>query len=543
MNWQLPLMLAQATETATDNLEELRARTEAVSLKGATVPDHTLARPEGSTSNPFATEYWFPEQASSFAAEVDFLYMAIFWISLVFFIGIVGVMVYFCIKYRRKGGVIDPQPSTSHNTAIEILWSVLPSILLVWIFYVGAESYFNMRTPREDSEEILVTAEQFGWVFTYPDGDQSSELHLVQGQPTSLVMQSKDVLHSFYVPAFRQKMDIVPGRYTYAYIEPTKVGQYRLSCNEYCGTGHSKMKTMAEVHKTAALRKVNTEWIEAEKPMWQNGEHIYQINCSGCHKVDGTKATGPALNLIWGTKEKLKGGETVPVDRAYIQESILYPNEKIVAGYAAKMNSFKGILDEQDINRVVSYLKYLKAKEDFTGTDEEFLEQHPEFSPKLIEADMEQTVPAAIEGSGQEAAPLVPAETPAVETPVVVPATPVVELEAAPLVPAETPAVEAPVVPATPVLETPAVELEAPPVVTPPVVETTEAPTVAPATPIVEPPAVEAPVAPAVEVPATEVPVPSTEVPVPTTEVVPATEVPVPSTEVPVPTTEVVPTT
>ena len=502
MNWQLPLMLAQATQTGvetatekvTDNLAELRARTEAVSLDGTTVPDHALARPEGSTSNPFVTEYWFPEQASSFAAEVDYLYMAIFWISLVFFIGIVGVMVYFCIKYRRKGGVIDPQPSTSHNTAIEILWSVLPSILLVWMFYFGAESFFNMRTPREDSEEILVTAKQFGWIFTYPDGDQSPELHLVQGQPVSLVMQSEDVLHSFYVPAFRQKMDIVPGRYTYAYIEPTKVGQYRLSCNEYCGTGHSKMKTMAEVHTSSKARKENTEWIEAEKPMWENGEHIYQIQCSGCHKVDGSKATGPALNLIWGTQENYGGGKTVPVNRAYVQESIWYPNAKIVDGYAAKMNSFKGILDQQDIDRVVAYLKYLKAKEDFSGTDEEFLEQHPEFSPK--EADMEETVPTAVEGGDVESAPAVPAAT--LEAPGAA-ATPVT-LET------ETPLVAPPV--AAPVVEAPAT----PAAVVTPIVETieVEAPTIAPATPIIE-----TPVVPAVEAPAVPVPTVPTETPTP----------------------------
>jgi len=356
MNWQLPLMLAQSN----DHLEDLRARTEATSLDGTKVPDSSLIR-EG-TSNPFATEYWFPEQASSFAGEVDFLYMAVFWISLVFFVAIVGVMVYFCIKYRRKNGVIDPQPSSSHNTAIEILWSVLPSILLVWIFYVGAESYFNMRIPKENAEEIQVTAKQFAWVFTYPDGDTSSELHLVRDKPAKLIMQSEDVLHSFFVPAFRQKMDIVPGRYTYAYIEPTLVGQYRLSCNEYCGTGHSKMKTMAEVHLTDKDRKENTQWLDALNAPWKNGERIYRIQCSGCHKIDGTKATGPALNLIWGTEETLMDGTKVKVDENYVLESIWKPAAKIVEGYGpvSKMNSFKGILDQQDINRVIQYLKHLK---------------------------------------------------------------------------------------------------------------------------------------------------------------------------------------
>lgn len=378
MNWQLPFMLAQTTE-------ELRARTEAQSLDGTVVPDSSLIR-EG-TSNPFATEYWFPKQASSFAAEVDNLYMAIFWISLVFFVAIVGVMVYFCIKYRRKDGVIAPEPSSSHNTAIEIIWSVLPSLLLVWIFYVGAESYFNMRVPREDAEEIQVTAKQFGWVFTYPDGDQSSELHLVVDKPATMVMQSEDVLHSFFVPAFRQKMDIVPGRYTYAYIEPTLPGQYRLSCNEYCGTGHSKMKTMAQVHKSDADRKANTQWIEAEHKPWENGKRIYQIQCSGCHKIDGSKATGPALNLIWGTEENIVGKGKVKVDYEYVKNSIWEPNSEIVEGYSPKMNSFIDILDQGQITQVVAFLKYLKAKTDYEAanpdaTEAQFFEAHPDFDPK-----------------------------------------------------------------------------------------------------------------------------------------------------------------
>ncbi len=354
MNWQLPLMLAQTAE------KTIKERVQDTTLQGTTVPESSLVR-EG-TSNPFVTEYWFPEQASAFASDIDYLYMAIFWISAVFFAGIVGSMIYFCIKYRRKGNVIDPQPSPSHNTAIEILWSVLPSILLVWIFYVGAETYFEMRVPREDAEEIQVTAKQFGWVFTYPDGDKSAELHLVRDKPAKLIMQSEDVLHSFYVPAFRQKMDIVPGRYTYAYFTPIKTGEFRLSCNEYCGTGHSKMRTMAKVHISEEDRKSNTQWVKAEHAPWKNGERIYQIQCSGCHKVDGTKATGPALNLIWGTEETLMGGRKVKVDEQYVLDSIWEPAKDIVDGYGpvSKMNSFKGILDQADVNRVIAYLKYLK---------------------------------------------------------------------------------------------------------------------------------------------------------------------------------------
>lgn len=378
-------MLAQTTE------KTLRERVEATTLDGTKVPDSALVR-EG-TSNPFAAEYWFPEQASSFAGEVDYLYMAIFWISLVFFAGIVAAMIYFCMKYRRKGNVIDPQPSPSHNTAIEILWSVLPSILLVWIFYVGAESYFNMRVPKENAEEINVTAKQFGWVFTYPDGDTSAELHLVRDKPAKLILQSEDVLHSFYVAAFRQKMDIVPGRYTYAFIEPTKLGEFRLSCNEYCGTGHSKMRTMAKVHLTEEDRKANTEWLTRENPPWKNGERIYRIQCSGCHKIDGTKATGPALNLIWGTEETLMGGKRVKVDEQYVLDSIWEPAKDIVDGYGpvSKMNSFKGILNQEDVNRIIAYLKYLKDPASVTDQPEKELGDSPTESTPETDTTQDET--------------------------------------------------------------------------------------------------------------------------------------------------------
>ena len=220
MIWQFPTLMA--LQQSTDALQKsvIKQRVIDSSLEG-TVPDHVIER-SIETSNPFSKDYWFPEQASDFANAVDSLFMDIFWISLVFFVAIVAVMVYFCVVYRRKNGVIDPQPSPSHNTNIEILWSVLPSLFLVYMFYVGAGTFWEMKVPKADSEEIQVIAFKYGWQFIYPNGDKTNELHLVQDQPVVLKMQSKDVLHSFFVPAFRQKQDIVPGRYTTAYIERNK---------------------------------------------------------------------------------------------------------------------------------------------------------------------------------------------------------------------------------------------------------------------------------------------------------------------------------
>ena len=317
-------------------------------------------------------DYWFPEQASAFAKDVDFLYYAIFWISTIFFIGICWFMFYFAWKYRRIGGIkgeIKPQKSSSHNTALEIFWSVIPSVILVWIFYVGASGFFEMRVPTDDCEEIMVKAQKWNWSFTYPNGDQTTKLHLVLDRPVKLVMQSPDVLHSMFIPAFRQKMDIVPGRYTYAYIVPTREGEFRLACTEYCGDEHSRMRTTCVVHESPEARDADTEWIRSSKKYWENGERLYKMHCSGCHKINSERATGPALNLIWGEQEEIENQDPVEVNEQYIKESILYPERKIVKTYTNQMQAFAGKLQDDDINDIIAYLKWLKDPETY-GNDE-----------------------------------------------------------------------------------------------------------------------------------------------------------------------------
>lgn len=365
MNLHLPLLLQSSNE-------EIIKRVEESTLSGTKVPQSSIEH-EGASSFAqfYDSSYWFPEQASTFASSVDFLYMWIFWVSTIFFIVIVFAMVYFCVKYRRKGDKIEPLPSSSHNTLIEIAWSVGPSVLLVYMFFAGATGFFDSKIATENAEEIYVTASRWNWVFTYPNGDSSAELHLVKNRPTKLIMQSTDVLHSLFIPAFRQKMDIVPGRYTYAYMVPTKSGQYRLSCTEYCGREHSKMRTLAEVHDSPELRQENTQWIEEEFYPWKNGERIYKINCSGCHKINGEAATGPALNLLYSMDERPVMSGKVAVNEEYVLESIWYPAAKVVEGFGpvSKMNSFKGKLSQEHVNQVIAYLKYLNNPADVAGGD------------------------------------------------------------------------------------------------------------------------------------------------------------------------------
>jgi len=306
--------------------------------------------------------YFFPRQASEVASQVDFLFYAIFWISTFFFVLIIGLMVYFVIKYRRRPGHEKALPSSSHNTPLEILWSVVPSIILVWIFVTGARGFFEMRIIPEAAEEIWVKAQQFNWNFTYPDGDQSTELHLVVNQPTKFTLESQDVLHSFFVPAFRIKQDIVPGRYTHIWVLPTKTGKFRVYCAEYCGDSHSLMKTNVTVHATEAERKAATEWIESEKTPEENGARLYRMYCSGCHSVEGENMTGPPLNGIYGRQEPMASGISVPVDENYIRESILAPNAKIVAGYQApsQMPSFEGKLSSDQMMYLIKFIQSLK---------------------------------------------------------------------------------------------------------------------------------------------------------------------------------------
>ena len=368
MTWYLPTLFAQSTEDVRKIVSEQN--------NGTSVPDHSLARPDGASGNWFSSEYWFPEAASNFTPNVDWLFMFIFWVSLIFFAAIVGFMIHFCIKYRRKDGNLEVEPSSSHNTNLEIAWSVGPSILLVIMFWYGAEGFFDMRVPRDDAEEIQVTASRWNWKFTYPDGDSSAELHLVNNRPTVLVMQSQDVLHSMYIAAFRQKVDIVPGRYTYAYLEPNKEGEFRLACTEYCGQKHSKMRTMVTVHADDKRRKEDTKWIESEYAPWENGQRIYMINCSGCHSKTEQAGTGPGFGNLWGKgEESLMGGKKVKVDEQYIYNSIMEPNKDIVEGYGpvSKMNSFKGRLFQKDVDYIIAYLKYLEDPESVkkeTGTEE-----------------------------------------------------------------------------------------------------------------------------------------------------------------------------
>ena len=315
--------------------------------------------------------YWFPEQASDFARDTDWLFMLIFWVSLFFFAGIVGAMVYFVLKYRHRPGH-NAEKSPSHNTALEIAWSVLPGFLLFWFFVDGTKGYFRLRTPPGDCEEIQVVARQFNWMFYYPDGDSSDKLHVVVNRPVKLVLESEDVLHSFFVPEFRQKQDIVPGRYTYTWFKPIKTGRYRIYCTEYCGNDHSRMISDVTVHETVESRKAATQWMWNEKPALENGQRLFSMQCSGCHAITAEKKTGPGFAGIWGKQETMDNGQQILVDDNYFRESLLEPGKNVVAGFSrpTQMTSFQGKLSDEQIRWLRVYVKSLSNVAEETAVPE-----------------------------------------------------------------------------------------------------------------------------------------------------------------------------
>lgn len=309
--------------------------------------------------------FWLPPQSSSYAHQVDWLFYFIAYVSLFFFVLIMSIMAYFVIRYR-EGNVSGPEKSPHHSLPLELTWTIIPIIIVVMIFWWGFKGFIDMHTPPDNAYEIQVSGKQWSWEFTYPNGAVSDELHVPHDRNILLVITSQDVVHSVYIPAFRMKMDAVPGRYLKAWFRPTVAGEYDLFCAEYCGKQHSAMTTKVVVHPVGEFEK----WVQraadfhAEMRPSEAGERVYKIRgCGQCHSVDGRANVGPTFQGIFGRETKMRDGSTIKVDENYIRESILEPNAKIVAGYDAVMPTFQGRLSEKDISALIAFMKKLSGIE------------------------------------------------------------------------------------------------------------------------------------------------------------------------------------
>ncbi|HEY0546352.1 MAG TPA: cytochrome c oxidase subunit II [Pyrinomonadaceae bacterium] len=304
-----------------------------------------------------------PEQASTFASRVDALYLYLCGLTIFFTLLIVSVLIFFVVKYRKRAPFEIPRPIAG-SIKLETLWSVIPFLIAMSIFVWGANLYFTMyRMPKEPASamEIFVVGKQWMWKVQHSTGQREiNELHVPVGSKIKLTMTTEDVIHSFYVPAFRTKADVVPGRYTSIWFEATKPGRYHLFCAEYCGTNHSGMGGWVEVMTQTDF----DNWLSGNANQMSPvaaGQQLFTttLGCATCHNADGTGGRGPALTGLFGKTVQLEGGVTVTADEGYIRESILNPQAQVVAGFQPIMPTFKGQLSEEQILQLIAYIKSL----------------------------------------------------------------------------------------------------------------------------------------------------------------------------------------
>ena len=305
-----------------------------------------------------------PESASTFAPGIDAFWIFLVALSVFFIVLIGGLEFYFAMKYRRKHEDEVPLPVRSSHR-LEVLWIVIPFVISMVIFVWGANLFLTMTRMPDDAMEIYVVGKQWMWKLQHMQGKREiNELHIPVGRKVRLVMTSEDVIHGFFVPAFRVKFDVLPGRYTSMWFEATKPGRYRLFCTEYCGTDHSRMTGWVHVMQPADFQA----WLSGASEggtLASTGEQLFErLACHTCHRADN-EGRGPVLDRLYGNPVELADGGRVIADENYLRESILVPQKRIVAGYEAPalMPTFQGQLTEDQLLQLIAYIKSLGQPE------------------------------------------------------------------------------------------------------------------------------------------------------------------------------------
>jgi cytochrome c oxidase subunit 2 len=321
----------------------------------------------------------FPEQASTSAAKVDALFVFLLVVSAFFATLIAGSLVFFAIRYR-KGTEADRSSPLEGSLKLELLWTGIPFVLAMVMFVWGASVFFHLSRPPDDTMAIHVVGKRWMWKLQHMNGRREiNELHVPVGRAVKLNMTSEDVIHSFYIPAFRIKQDVLPQRYSTTWFKATKPGKYHLFCAEYCGTKHSQMGGWIHVMEPADFE----DWLGGGAsgiPVAQAGESLFRnLGCGTCHSTE-SKGRGPDLRGLYGSTVRLEGGTTVVVDDAYLRESIANPRAKITAGYQDIMPTFRGLISEEGMMQLIEYIKSIGARP-------ELVEGRPEPAggPELVE--------------------------------------------------------------------------------------------------------------------------------------------------------------
>jgi len=305
---------------------------------------------------------FFPPAASTHASKVDALYLFLVAVAAFFSILIFVLIIYFAVRYRRRSKD-DVGRKVIPDMRLEMAWMVIPFVLCMIIFVWGANVYFHLSVAPRDSMEVFVVGKQWMWKFQHQDGQREiNELHVPVGRDVRLTMTTEDVIHSFFVPAFRIKADVVPGRYSSTWFRATQPGKYHLFCAEYCGTNHSGMIGWVYVMEPAEYEA----WLgggATEGSLASNGQKLFQqLGCSTCHLSNG-QGRGPRLEGVYGRSVLLDNGETVTADDNYVRESIVDPKAKVVAGFQPIMPTFQGIVSEEQLLQLVAYVRSLGSGE------------------------------------------------------------------------------------------------------------------------------------------------------------------------------------
>lgn len=323
------------------------------------------------------------EAVSRTAGQVDTLFWFITGVSLFFFLLVEGLLIGFAIRYRRRKG--EEAAATSEikgSFLLESIWILIPSLVVLVFFVYGFIVFREMRTPIAGAVDIQVVGKQFFFEFRYPDGrTEAGELHVPVGRPVKLILSSEDVIHSFFVPAFRTKQDMVPGRYTYLWLDPQREGTFDIFCAEYCGVGHSVMRAKLVVMPEAEYAAwAAAGGAAAAGTPAQRGEALSEKSgCLGCHSVDGTVKIGPSFLGIFGRTTPLSDGTSVAADEEYLRESIVEPGAKVVKGYPNVMPTFRTGLSDDEIGEIIVYLKSLGGEgERKEAGAKEAVSPHPE---------------------------------------------------------------------------------------------------------------------------------------------------------------------
>lgn len=302
---------------------------------------------------------WLPDAASTIAADVDPLFWFVLWTSTIIFAFVIVAGFIFALRYRRRDHTYVPEPAHEHRL-LELSWIVVPAILVMTVFVWGVNVFIDQNNAPPDSYQVTVRGQQWAWVFEYPNGVlTTNEVVVPVGRPIKFNMSSSDVIHSFFVPAFRIKMDVIPNRYTSVWFEATNTGEYQAYCTEYCGTAHSGMLATVRVISEGEFQT----WLQEQNqdlPPEELGQQTFQGQCAVCHATNGERLVGPPLNGLFGSERTFADGSTQTADENYLRESIVNPMARIVEGYPPAMPAAFGALPDRQIDGLIAYIKSLE---------------------------------------------------------------------------------------------------------------------------------------------------------------------------------------